>query len=84
MIVTEKEARTKWCPFSRARYERAAGGLDGDTRPAINRPHLPEAFTDHACIASECMAWQWRRKFMHINDREPTLSKTEGYCGLAP
>lgn len=37
MNITEKEARTKWCPFS-----------------------SEEQRSDN-CIASECMAWQWRQ-----------------------
>jgi len=44
--LTEAEARTKWCPFSR---------VGDDTLTANNRP--PTAPYD--CIASDCMAWRW-------------------------
>lgn len=51
MIVTEAEARTKWCPFARV--------SDTEERPAsVNRQWRdarPERGTN--CLASDCMAW---------------------------
>lgn len=69
MIVTEKEAATKWCPYSRAivAKDTAIGGMDVPlhqatfNRYAIDRPEQnltsPPAC---GCIASECMSWRWQ------------------------
>jgi hypothetical protein len=84
--MTEAEAKTKWCPFSRV----AAGVLSRDGRTVAiesgqsvhNRidvspgtPTLPDGAT---CVASTCMAWRW--------DVEKCLKGPgvdHGYCGLA-
>jgi hypothetical protein len=67
MIVSEADARKKWCPFARVntnngcatnRYADEKAGKDG-------RPH------NSMCIGSECMAWQW-----NVMDGET------GYCGM--
>ena len=84
MILTEDEAKTKWCPFARV--------VDGvNEQSAVNRrqglrdPHFP----DPACIASACMAWRW---FDEESDDHPgmtharitgELTPRRGYCGLA-
>lgn len=53
MIVTEKEARRKVCPFAtsfNAGHGRQYFGENGTSRRE----------TDHAkCIGSSCMAWDW-------------------------
>lgn len=77
--MTEAEAKTKWCPFSRCLTGDDTGGA-----VTVNRPFLPEIFGDGSklvgnnCIGSRCMAWRW-----HLDsggwEREPP----DGYCGLA-
>ena len=51
MILTEDEARTKWCPAFRISY----GGEGSD--PHDNRGDTPG--NNGRCIASRCMAWRW-------------------------
>ena len=53
MILTEEEARKKWCPAYRSmRYV----NVDGETHEADNRAY---AFDENPrCIASECMMWK--------------------------
>lgn len=46
MLLTEEEAREKWCPFSRAQ------GTGAEL--SHNRPD-----GSYNCIASGCMAWRW-------------------------
>jgi len=52
MIVSEKEAKTKWCPFVRTSYSLEEDGKA--LAAAINR--TPDGGV--SCIASECMAWR--------------------------
>ena len=59
-MLTESEAKTKWCPAYRessdganryAIYERQADGEYG---------HTPNTIAERCrCIASQCMWWQW-------------------------
>lgn len=64
MILTEEEAKTKWCPFARVivSYD------DVVQQPvAFNRYHDNKTgksypnFTSAHCIASACAAWRWER-----------------------
>lgn len=73
MILTEAEARTKWCPFVRPIM------LDNGR---IYTPYGREVKKDEygvpvkildQCIASACMAWQQETKF----------ELGRGWCGLA-
>jgi hypothetical protein len=56
------EARERWCPFARE-------GASAGNRPVEHTGS--SADRDVLCIASDCMAWQWR----------PDGEK--GFCGLA-
>jgi hypothetical protein len=50
MLLTEVEAKKKWCPYAR--------GTAGDNRAFIETDAgAPPA--DRCCIASVCMAWRW-------------------------
>lgn len=81
MILTESEARSKWCP-----EVRCVGGSDETApRPPAANCHLNvgaggmglNRLPEYArCIASECMAWRWI-------DREGWRRPDRGYCGLA-
>lgn len=76
-MMTEEEARTKWCPMARV-----VGSVDMHDGPPIggNRVGHPwrlSPFEEQCrCIASECMAW---RSVMDMRD----ASSDHGYCGLA-
>ena len=76
-MLTEQEARTKWCPMARvARFGIEKSEL-GNTVEAIvgscNRDALgksPNPIGSCRCIASDCMMWRWD-------------IASEGHCGLA-
>ena len=88
MILTEEEAKKKWCPFTRNGNE--AG---------CNRAGTITSRPFDACIASECMAWRWThmRHFAEpantsdlYPDNKGYLARKNGddmerigYCGLA-
>lgn len=91
--MTEDEAKTKWCPFSRVVHR------DEDDQASWNR--LEEVEDSYplgaSCIASQCMAWRWVQRITNQADLDnsfmwsvggkrpqPQFEDTEhGFCGLA-
>lgn len=89
-MMTEEEAKKRWCPFVRAVYANASG------MAAVNRDGK-RMHPGAACIASECMAWRW--EFVETEDSkrhragrgistypppEAVYEQTDkGCCGLA-
>lgn len=93
MLVTEDEAKTKWCPFARVIVDRefaeesvASGNRwTGETLPT-NSP------TNSECLGPGCMAWRWQPRMEPAGDpfdisKSPGIARsappTHGYCGLA-
>ncbi|NUB05832.1 hypothetical protein FW320_06535 [Azospirillum sp. Vi22] len=84
MIVSEEEARTKWCPMARViQY-----GGHGNFPPAGNREIGPSGATSAAdalngacrCITSECMAWREAApKLVYRGHEEQWVDV--GFCG---
>lgn len=97
MMLTEADAKTRWCPHVGAR---ASPDASPTTRDAIDRATR--------CIGSACMAWRfaavpgmivrsvppqelasWQRQqpneYIEVAPIEPALPPVErmGYCGLA-
>ena len=79
--MTEEEAKTKWCPHSRAVL------YGGKISKVLSSGHNRATFSktegkdeDYLnpefcrCIGSECMSWRW----VYGQDTVPG-----GYCGLA-
>ena len=68
MILREKEATTKWCPFP---------GVSASNGYTLNKEILDK------CIASKCMAWRWspNNESTPMNDNAEWVRS--GYCGLA-
>lgn len=70
MILTEKEAVKKWCPFP---------GISASPGYTLRKDILDR------CIASKCMAWRWRDS-APPTDVEPPVGgflPRRGFCGLA-
>jgi hypothetical protein len=55
-MLTETEAKTKWCPFVRLR-----GKYDDAATSSFNRclPFGNDLTPETHCWASACMAWRW-------------------------
>ena len=68
-MMTEDEAKTKWCPMVRL----APLGPGESYKKSTNR--MGKGDPDSCCIASDCMAWRWFGRGAARPDR--------GYCGLA-
>lgn len=68
MIVTEEEAKTKYCQESFG-----PGSGSWETTPAQRR-----------CMGSTCMAWRWHFNGDIRNiDRGQNDDRSLGFCGLA-
>ena len=80
MILSEKEAMERWCPFARIAYAMDAGEFSPTFNPwvDIDTPDSTDAAIDGSqgtlCIGSMCMAW--RTVQLPFKDKR-------GYCGLA-
>lgn len=60
-VMTEEDARGKWCPFARC-------GSPSDPGWSHNRDcatSTSEPSKGAACLASGCMAWRWRREWRY-------------------
>ena len=81
-MLTEKEARTKWCPFARVEIQ------PGRYVDRFEKGHDP------ACIASKCMVWKKESGFWkddvwmkYTDAKHNSYESTQGegprgYCGL--
>lgn len=70
MLLTEEQAKTKWCPFVRL------SGQPNTFNRADPMEHL-------YCIASACMAWRWAGYRPVPSQNVPNQNEAHGYCGLA-
>lgn len=97
-VLTENEAKQRWCPFARTLDFVQMGADEQLAAASINRiQRWPSGDTDespgflgrHRCIASECMAWRAHetQAFKERADAEYARSgkrlAAPGYCGLA-
>ena len=73
MILTEDEAKTKWCP------ERRSARLVEDNSANSDYPRAAASTNDGAtCIGSRCMLWKW----ITPPNRDKDAAKRRGTCGL--
>lgn len=77
MLLSEREAKQRWCPFVRYTSVRGSG---------INRwtDAGDENFNPNAtrCLGSECMAWRWVEQPGPQPPNAPERD-SRGWCGLA-
>jgi hypothetical protein len=66
--MTAKEAKTKWCPFSRVALSE---GMAANRTASMGKGGYADIAEETRCIASDCMAWQWH-----------TMDPPVGDCGL--
>lgn len=90
-LLTEEQAKEKWCPFARAPLSWAVDEDHYDTLAAavnIGRPMICR------CQGSDCMAWRWEpsedfknRQVAYEDSSNLPGTMPEplprGYCGLA-
>ena len=73
MILTEEEAKTKWCPQRRDPWFDYSNGEK--VYVSCNDP------SECKCFASGCMMWRW--EVTNPNYEGPEKYHDKGYCGLA-
>jgi hypothetical protein len=56
MLMTEEEAKSKWCPHARVSDDEAGDGATGGNNRWLRARSAEECM----CIGSGCMAWRWR------------------------
>lgn len=75
--MTEKEARTKWCPMTRIGMVQ---GVSVNRHPMDSSGDGSEGVKDETrCIASDCACW---RMDPGANSKSGTPT-SRGFCGLA-
>lgn len=67
MLMTEAEARTKWCPM----FRRAGGNGNADA----------DGGRRSNCIASGCAMWRWAARLTETHTSYE--QSEQGYCGVA-
>jgi len=71
MIITEEQAKSKWCPMARVHSKTNTSSYNKYPDSDTELPSVP--VPDQArCIASDCMMWRWHPDY-----------RQDGYCGLA-
>ena len=73
-MMTEEQARKKWCPH--VRHEGNSVTFNRGTAHGPLNDHPGNVGTLCNCIASDCMSWRWD----HDANRD---FRERGYCGLA-
>jgi hypothetical protein len=86
MLLTEEEAKTKWCPFARPVVAETLKALivpQGRTLEYKTDGMLTTV--DQSCIASACMAWRWATdgEAWAAANPHPRQPDPLGYCGIA-
>jgi hypothetical protein len=90
--MTEEDAKTKWCPFSRAAFimDKGDGTFDMPVGvSSLNRfmdKGAPQLTNPPACrcLGSACMAWRWAvSPGQKHHDTADGPARGDGHCGLA-
>lgn len=74
--MTEDEAKTKWCPFSRMAEDMGASKAASANRAIVGLDRHT------LCIGSACMAWRSVTQTVRTS-RRTGKTETVGHCGLA-
>ncbi len=73
-MLTEQEAKAKWCPFARTINRHDSGAAVA----AVNRSSK-YPYDNCLCLASACMAW----RFAEVEYATTKSTDGKGWCGLA-
>ncbi len=82
MILTEDEAKTKWCPEVRTGLN-AGMAVNYHIGQSRNDRHAGDVHEETSCVASGCMMWRWRG-WRGANDTDPFIVSDPKDCSGAP
>lgn len=93
MLLSEEEAKTKWCPMVRTHI---AVNVDYYRIRTATGPAVNKGTNKALCIASDCMMWRWGDPGTEFKVDVPAyetkgdpighdapVENRRGYCGLA-
>lgn len=95
MLLTEDQAREKWCPFARVAEPWRFAGHESGQPASVNRGSdgvmASDGVPNCCCIASKCAAWRGQEDARSAEAAEAEFRKSGlrvlvtwvGYCGLA-
>lgn len=76
MVITEKEAKLKWCQEAVASHTDPRSGFHSNQKPSDS---------DFTCLGSVCMAWRWHDPNCYTDSQGKVLEELgesrRGYCG---
>lgn len=86
MILTEEEAKQRWCPQARSVGSVLDAGNTNRIHAGYNRDHPSGNMP--ACIASSCLFWRWAeekkiRDIDLVTSDVVDLPPRRGFCGIA-
>jgi hypothetical protein len=92
-MLTETQAKTKWCPHARIGVSASQGGPASINDPRCEPEHRAN------CIASECAMWRWiptndtvyvgsapvqlENGRFELRPQYAQVPPSQGFCGLA-
>jgi len=79
MILTEKEAKTKWCPMARTGLLAGAGAVAVNRHITDDEGYKGEVYHETRCMGSDCAMWVWFSR--NVGDQD---ADRQGHCGLVP
>lgn len=92
MLLTEAQAKTKWCPHVRlpaqfqAKTQMGVIGIAAATPNVTESPIAGHALTrngeHNCCIGSKCSQWRWA-KYNEDGQRILDQAPAVGYCGIS-
>jgi len=87
-MMTETEAKTKWCPFARVVTQTSLGEVIPSAGNKLVDADGAGQLKGSKCQGSACMAWRKRVHHENRDKREPEDERigkysADGYCGLA-
>lgn len=88
-MMTEEEAKTKWCPEARVAMIQHRGRVSVSSNRDISLFVPTNSFDPNTditkCIASACMCWRWdvRKRLTNVGMVDIPKDEWTGHCGLA-
>lgn len=87
MLLTEVEAKKRWCPMARAVSWEHGDAVTGNrvTCNLTTDPEGSELTAASRCVASDCAMWRWRMEAIlgDAGAHRGWRQTDKGYCGLA-